>query len=43
MGAKSLSCVPFCVTLRIVAPQDPLFMEILQARILEWVALPSSS
>ena len=43
VGAKSLSCVPFCVTLWTVAPQAPLSMEILRATILEWVALPSAS
>ena len=40
-----LSCfshVQLCVTLWIVAPQAPLSMGILQARILEWIAMPSS-
>ena len=40
-----LSCfshVQFLVTIRAVAPQAPLSMGILQARILEWVAVPSS-
>ena len=32
----------FCVTLRTVAHQAPLSMGILQARILEWIAMPSS-
>ena len=38
----SLSHVRFFVTLRTVARQAPLSMGILQARILEWVAVPSS-
>ena len=36
------SCVRLCVTLWTVAPQAPLSMGTLQARILEWVAMPSS-
>ena len=36
------SGVLLCVTLRIIAPQAPLFTGILQARILEWVSMPSS-
>ena len=43
--ACMLSCfsnVRLFATLRTVARQAPLFMGILQARILEWVAMPSS-
>ena len=36
------SCVLLFATLWAVAQQAPLSMEILQARILEWVAMPSS-
>ena len=36
------SCVRLCVTLWTVASQAPLSMGIFQARILEWVAMPSS-
>ena len=36
------SCVGLWVTLWTAAPQAPLFMGILQARKLEWVAMPSS-
>ena len=36
------SCIRLCVTLWTVALQAPLSMGILQARILEWVAVPSS-
>ena len=36
------SHVRFCVTLWPIAPQVPLSMGILPARILEWVAMPSS-
>ena len=36
------SCVQLFVTLWTVAHQLPLFHEILQARILEWIAIPSS-
>ena len=45
MHVCMLSCfshVQLCVTLWIVAPQAALSMGILQARILEWVAMPSS-
>ena len=35
------SCVQLFATLWIVAHQAPLFLRILQARILEWVAVPS--
>ena len=35
-------CVQLCVNLRTVAHQAPLSMGILQTRILEWVAMPSS-
>ena len=42
MCAKSLSRVRLFVTPWTVAPQAPLSMGILQARILQWVALPSS-
>ena len=38
----SRSVVSNSVTLWTVALQAPLSMEILQARILEWVAMPSS-
>ena len=40
--AQSLSHVQLFVTPWPVAPQAPLSMGILQARILDWVALPSS-
>ena len=40
--AQSLSRVLFFATPWTVASQAPLFMGILQARILEWVATPSS-
>ena len=40
--AKSLSHVQFFVTLRTAASQAPLSMGILQARMLEWAAVPSS-
>ena len=40
--ASSLSCVWPFVTPRTVARQAPLSMGILQARILEWVAMPFS-
>ena len=36
------SRVQHCVMLWTVARQTPLSMEILQARLLEWVAMPSS-
>ena len=36
------SCVQLCVTPWTVAHQAPLSLGILQARILEWVAMPSS-
>ena len=36
------SCVQLFATLWAVAQQAPLSMEILQARLLEWVAVPSS-
>ena len=36
------SCVQFCVTLWIVAQQALLSMGFIQARKLEWVAMPSS-
>ena len=36
------SHVQLRVTLWTIAPQAPLSMGILQARILEWVAMPSS-
>ena len=42
MCAQLLSHVQLFVTPRTVARQIPLFMGILQARILEWVAMPSS-
>ena len=41
--AKLLSRVRLCVTLWAVALQAPLSMGILQARILGWAAMPSSS
>ena len=41
--AKSLSHVQFFATLWTGACQAPLAMGILQGRILEWVAIPSSS
>ena len=37
-----LGHVQLIATLKIVTCQTPLFMGILQARILEWVAMPSS-
>ena len=40
--AESLSCVQLFVSPWTVACQVPLLMGILQARILEWVAIPSS-
>ena len=40
--AESLSHVQLLATPRTVARQAPLSMGILQARILEWVAMPSS-
>ena len=40
--AQSLSCVQLFVTQWTVAYQAPLSIKILQARILEWVVLPSS-
>ena len=40
--AQSLSHVRLCATPWTVARQAPLSMGILQARILEWVAMPSS-
>ena len=43
MHAKSLqSCVTLCDPMDYIARQAPLSMGILQARILEWVAMPSS-
>ena len=42
MKWKSLSRVRLFVTPWTVAPQAPLSMGIHQARILEWVAMPSS-
>ena len=42
VGDESLSHVKLFETPRTVAHQAPLSMEILQARILEWAALPSS-
>ena len=36
------SCVQLCVTPWTVARQAPLSMGIFQARILKWVAMPSS-
>ena len=41
MWAQSLNRVRPSVTPQTVAHQDPLSMEFLQARILEWVAMPS--
>ena len=41
--ACSFSSVPLFVTLWTIALQAPLSMGILQTRILEWVAMPSSS
>ena len=41
-SAYLLSCVRLLASLWIVAHQAPLSMGILQARILEWVAMPSS-
>ena len=38
--ASSLSCVLLFVTPWSIAPQTPLSMGILQARILDWVAMP---
>ena len=40
--AKSLSRVHLFATLLTVTHQAPLSMGILQARILEWIAMPSS-
>ena len=40
LRAKSLQS---CPSLQTVAPQAPLSMVILQARILEWIAMPSPS
>ena len=42
MCAQSLSCVRLFETLWTVARQAPLSMGILQAKILEWIALPCS-
>ena len=42
LSAKSFSRVQLFATLWTVAWQAPLSMGILQARILEWVAMPSS-
>ena len=42
LTARSLSRVQLSATPWTVAPQAPLSMGILQARILEWVAMPSS-
>ena len=42
LDAQTLSCVQLFVTPWTVARQAPLSMEILQARILEWVGMPSS-
>ena len=42
MHAQSLSCVWFFVTPWTVACQAPLYMGLLQARMLEWVAIFSS-
>ena len=36
------SCVRLCATLFPIAPQAPPFTGILQARLLEWVGMPSS-
>ena len=41
MHAQSLSRVRLCVTPQTVASQAPLSMGILQARMLEWVAMSS--
>ena len=41
-SVQSLSCVRLFVTPWTVAHQAPLSLGILQARILEWVAMPSS-
>ena len=41
-SVQSLCCVQLFVTPWTVARQAPLSMRILQARILEWVAMPSS-
>ena len=40
--AQSLSCVRLFATPCAVTHQAPLSMAILQARMLEWVAMPSS-
>ena len=40
--ARSLSCIQLFATPWTVARQAPLSMGILQARILEWVVMPSS-
>ena len=40
--ANSFSCVHLFVTLWNIAHQAPMFMGILQERIVEWVAMPSS-
>ena len=42
MRAKSLRCVQLFVTSWTVADQAPLSMGIVQARTLDWVAMPSS-
>ena len=43
LSAESLqSCLTLCDPMESVARQAPLSMGILQARILEWVAVPSS-
>ena len=42
MLLRLFSCVQLFVTLWTVAHQAPLSMGVLQARILEWVAMPSS-
>ena len=42
MCAQALSCVRLFATPRTVAHQAPLSTGILQARALEWVAVPSS-
>ena len=39
---STFSCVQLCENLWTVAHQAPLSIGILQARILEWVAMPSS-
>ena len=41
-AANSFSCVHLYATLWAIAHQAPMFMGILQERILEWVAMPSS-